>query len=113
MVAEGTFRLDLVVEQALFRVAQEALANVARHSQAGHVEVILSRPGDDVLLEVKDDGRGFAPASALGRGMGLRSMRERMAALGGELAVDSKPGEGTRILARCKAAPESQGGNGP
>ena len=113
MVAEGTFRLDLVVERALFRVAQEALANVARHSQAGHVEVILSRPGDDVLLEVKDDGRGFAPASALGRGMGLRSMRERMAALGGELAVDSKPGEGTRILARCKAAPESQGGNGP
>jgi NarL family two-component system sensor histidine kinase LiaS len=113
IVAEGTPGLALETEQALFRVAQEALANVAKHSQARHVEVTLSQLGDDVLLEVKDDGRGFAPASAMGRGMGLRSMRERMAALGGELVMDSQPGKGTRIVARRRIEPEPQGGDDP
>jgi NarL family two-component system sensor histidine kinase LiaS len=112
MISERSLGLDLEVEQALFRVAQEALANAAKHSQAGRVEVTLSYPGHDVVLQVKDDGRGFAPASAMGRGMGLRSMRERVEALGGELVVDSKPGEGTRIVARCQAEPEPQGGKG-
>jgi NarL family two-component system sensor histidine kinase LiaS len=111
MVSKGTCRLPFEAEQALFRVAQEALANVAKHSQAGHVEVTLSHPEDDVVLEVKDDGRGFSFSSAMGRGMGLRSMRERMEALRGGLMVDSKPGEGTRIIARCRTEPEPQGGD--
>jgi NarL family two-component system sensor histidine kinase LiaS len=112
-ILEGTRALPLEVEQALFRVAQEALANVAKHSRARQVEVTLSCPRDDVGLKVVDDGRGFAPSSAMGRGMGLRSMRERMEALGGELAVDSKPGEGTRILARCGIEPGPGGDKGP
>jgi NarL family two-component system sensor histidine kinase LiaS len=107
----GSDPLPLEVEQALFRVAQEALANVAKHSQAGHVDVILSHLEPFLVLEVKDDGRGFEPESAMGRGMGLLSMSERMAALGGELLVDSKPGAGTRLVARCKTEPEPQGGN--
>jgi NarL family two-component system sensor histidine kinase LiaS len=107
----GQRTLPLEVEQALFRVAQEALANVAKHSHAGRVQVSLSHPGDDVVLQVSDDGHGFAPSSAIGRGMGLHSMRERVAALGGELEVDSKPGEGTRLAVRCGIGPTPEGGD--
>ena len=111
-VLKGSPEPAVDVEQALFRVAQEALSNVAKHSQARQVEVTLSRLGDDLVLEVIDDGQGFAPASAMGVGMGLRSMRERMEALGGELEVHSKPGKGTRVLARCKTESGHQGGDG-
>ena len=111
-VLKGSPEPAVDVEQALFRVAQEALSNVAKHSQARQVEVTLSRLGDDLVLEVIDDGQGFSPASAMGLGMGLRSMRERMEALGGELEVHSKPGKGTRVLARCKTEPGHQGGDG-
>jgi NarL family two-component system sensor histidine kinase LiaS len=96
---EGTLPQDL--EQAYFRVAQEALANVAKHSEASRVEVTLSHSGDNVILEVRDDGQGFVLPAARGQGMGLRSMRERVEALGGDLRVDSAPGEGTRVTARC------------
>jgi len=110
VTVEGGRPVPLEVEQAFFRVAQEALANVARHSGARHVEVALSFPGDDVVLQVSDDGHGFVPASAAGRGMGLRSMRERIEALGGDLDVESAPGEGTRVTARCQIGPAPEGG---
>lgn len=88
------------VEQALFRLAQEALANVSKHAQAGQVEITLARTGSAITLDVADDGRGFDPAAAEGKGLGLRSMRERIEALGGELTVESVPGRGTRLVAR-------------
>lgn len=92
------------VELALFRVAQEALANVAKHSQARQVEVVLSHSESAVSLEVLDNGRGFISLASVQRGMGLRSMRERMEALGGELDVTSAPGRGTRVMARFEMA---------
>jgi signal transduction histidine kinase len=84
-------------EVALYRVAQEALANVAKHAQASRVGVTLSYLDDQVVLDVRDDGRG----SARGRdgGFGLTVMRERMDGVGGTLAVESEPGAGTAISA--------------
>jgi signal transduction histidine kinase len=89
------------VEGALFRLAQEALTNVSKHSGAKHAELTLACTGSAITLEVADDGRGFDPAAAKGQGLGLRSMRERIEALDGELTVESTPGSGTRLVARC------------
>jgi NarL family two-component system sensor histidine kinase LiaS len=94
-------------EDALVRVAQEALANVARHSQARAVEVELAWDDDSVSLSVCDDGVGFDPAIADGRGVGLASMRERVVALAGTLTIASAPGA-TRVTARLPLpAPEA------
>jgi len=88
--------LDQRVQAAAFRVAQEALHNALRHSGASEVSVTLTRTRTRVVLEVSDDGTGFDPELASG-GLGLASMRERAAAVGGELRVRSAPGAGTRI----------------
>lgn len=96
---QGERRLPLAVEQALWRVAQEALANAARHSGAQQVQVRLTWEGDAVRLTVADDGQGFDPAVVQGRGLGLSSMAERVQALGGRLTVHTAPGRGTRIEA--------------
>jgi signal transduction histidine kinase len=88
--------LDPRVEAAAFRVAQEALNNALRHSGASEVSVTLSRTRRRVVLEVADDGSGFDPALA-SSGLGLASMRERAAAVGGVLRVSSAPGAGTRV----------------
>lgn len=85
-------------DDALLRVCQESLSNVARHARAGRVDVLLDYSPDAVSLTVIDDGAGFDPA--VGRGHGLPGMRQRMAAAGGELDVDSRPGEGTVLRAR-------------
>lgn len=87
-------------EYALLRVAQEALANISRHSRAGSVTVRLSRR-DTVTLTVRDDGTGFDPEPARA-GFGLRSMRERVELLGGEFTIASAPGRGTEVTARAK-----------
>src|ERR687896_1682817 len=92
----GERRAPLEVEQALFRVAQEALANVARHSGAGHAEVDLIYAADTVTLRVADDGRGFDPSRNPGGGFGLQSMHERLVRLGGHVNVESSPGKGKR-----------------
>jgi two-component system, NarL family, sensor histidine kinase LiaS len=97
----GERRVPLEVEQALFRVAQEALANVARHSGAGHAEVDLIYTADTVTLRVADDGRGFDPSRNPGGGFGLQSMRERLVKLGGHVNVESAPGKGTRVEVFC------------
>jgi NarL family two-component system sensor histidine kinase LiaS len=96
----GEREAPLEVEQALFRVAQEALANVARHSGAASVEVDLVYDARSVRLRVADDGRGFDP-EAPGEGFGLQSMRERLASLGGRVSVESAPGKGTRVESVC------------
>jgi NarL family two-component system sensor histidine kinase LiaS len=100
--------LGLVAEQELFRVAQEALANVARHSGAAAVELAVQISGETVLLSVADDGHGFDPAAQAngGQGLGMAGMRERVAALGGELLVYSSI-EGTRVEARVPVASSS------
>jgi NarL family two-component system sensor histidine kinase LiaS len=97
----GEREAPLHVEQALFRVAQEALANVARHSGAKKAEVDLTYTTDTLTLEVSDDGRGFDPAGDPGEGFGLQSMQERLARLGGRVDVESAPGKGTRIICVC------------
>lgn len=88
------------VEQDLFRIAQEALANVARHSAAQHVDLRLVWRTASVMLTIRDDGRGFDPAH-VAPGVGLRSMRERAVAVNGTLSIESTPGGGTCISVRC------------
>lgn len=89
------------VESTLFRIAQEALSNIARHSQADQVEVHLECNQKEVRLMVKDDGRGFDLKSVHDKGSGLNNMRERIEVLGGDFQVESAPGKGTRLVARC------------
>ena len=93
--------LPLTVEEALFRVAQEALANVARHSKATLVQMILTTTGDTVTLSISDNGQGFDTTPQGHLGVGLLSMQERMKALGGDVQVESTPGKGTRVVAYC------------
>jgi signal transduction histidine kinase len=88
--------LGAVVDAALYRVAQEALHNALRHAEASRVDVTLSRKGRKVMLEVADDGRGFA-TGAPSAGLGLASMRERAAAAGGSLTIRSAAGTGTLV----------------
>ena len=93
-------KIDENVSLALFRVAQEALRNASKYSRASSVTAELQCDQDVLLLRVADDGAGFDPASVNGDGLGLISMRERMRLIGGELAVQSKPGGGTQVEAR-------------
>ncbi len=88
-------KLPASVETALYRVAQEALTNVAAHAEAGKVRLAL-RLGPVLALSVEDDGRGFDPAAAHS-GLGLLGIRERLAMLGGRLELVSALGEGTRL----------------
>jgi signal transduction histidine kinase len=83
----------------LYRVLQESLWNVARHSGAGEATVVLRRQGPWLRLEVVDQGRGFDLASLAAGGLGLLSMRERVRLMGGELDIESGPETGTRIVA--------------
>ena len=89
----------LEVRKTLYRVAQESLANVARHSGAARVELSLVYDGGWVTLCVQDDGCGFDPCADY-PGMGLESMSERCTALGGSLTINSLPGEGANICSR-------------
>jgi signal transduction histidine kinase len=90
------------VEVTLLRVAQEALANVAKHARASRAGVTLSYMEDVVSLDVRDDGVGFAPAPA-GRGFGLIAMRQRVSRLAGQLEIESEPGAGTAVSASLPA----------
>ena len=96
-------RLPPDVETTFYRIAQEALTNVAKHSRAASVEVILERRPDHVLLVVEDDGVGFETdtADTTGpRGFGLLGMQERAALVGATLAIESSAGRGTTVLLR-------------
>ncbi|HEU4784788.1 MAG TPA: sensor histidine kinase, partial [Ktedonobacterales bacterium] len=99
MVPE-TLTMAPEVEQQVFRVAQEALANIAKHSGASRVEVYATDEQRVLALRIRDNGHGFDVARAHGRGLGLSSMRERMAELGGTLTIASAAG-GTSIEARA------------
>jgi PAS domain S-box-containing protein len=102
--ALGNDRLPPEVETALFRVAQEALTNVHKHAPSARVKITLRRLNDAVRLQVRDWGPGFNPEKITdgggpGERLGLSSMRERVALLGGHLEVHSRPGEGTEVVA--------------
>ncbi|UQY32721.1 PAS domain S-box protein [Pseudomonas fulva] len=84
----------------LFRILQESLTNVMRHAQAHTVTVRLELLGDSLRLSISDDGRGFDPAAIRADSFGLVGMRERVLMLGGQLSLDSRPGEGTLLRVR-------------
>jgi two-component system sensor histidine kinase UhpB len=95
------FRLPSEFETVLFRIAQEALTNVARHARAAEASVLLSFEPARVHLTISDNGRGFDPAEMIQRdqlaGWGLIGIQERALLLGGQCEIDSTPGGGTRI----------------
>lgn len=95
---QGERATPVDVEETLYRVVQEALANVARHSDAGQAEIQLVWEEDHLRVTVRDSGYGFNVPAAAGKGLGLASMRERVEALGGELQISSSPGN-TRVEA--------------
>ncbi|MEU3031440.1 sensor histidine kinase [Streptomyces incarnatus] len=92
------------VSATLLRIAQEALSNAARHARARRLGVTLTYLGDEVILDIRDDGTGFDPAAVPARthagGFGLAGMRARAERIAGSLAVESEPGHGTAVSAR-------------
>jgi signal transduction histidine kinase len=97
--ADGAPRLDPDAESEVFRVAQEALHNAVRHADARRIDVRLTNGDGRLVLEVSDDGAGFdaADPGLRSRRLGLTSMEERAAALGGVLRIESNVGGGTRV----------------
>jgi signal transduction histidine kinase len=89
--------LALSIKENLYRVAREALHNIVKHASASRVIVRMQRSGSGLLLEVADDGVGFDTAQAFPGHLGLHSMQERIRQLGGRLALESAPGQGTRL----------------
>jgi signal transduction histidine kinase len=105
-------RLPPQSETAVFRAVQEVLANVARHAGATSVLMQMARQGDEAVIEIEDDGRGFDPSSVAelapsGRGLGLLGIRERMELLGGSALVESTPGHGTRVVLKVPISMET------
>jgi signal transduction histidine kinase len=99
-------RLDPRLELVCFRIVQEALTNIVRHSKAQAVAVEMDVSSGWLSLRIHDDGSGFSPENeeghlcAKGGGIGLLGMRERAASVGGSLRIDSEPGQGCRITAQ-------------
>jgi two-component system sensor histidine kinase DegS len=100
-VSGSSRQLDGLIDTAMFRVAQEALANVARHAHTGHADLDLQYEPDRVTLGIRDEGCGFDPAADFfpPRGWGLAGMRERVEGLGGHLELRSAPSLGTTVEA--------------
>lgn len=101
-------RLPPAVEPVAYRVVQEALTNIARHAGVAAATVSVRASPAQLLVQVQDSGRGFAPAAALasGRSSGLAGMRERVALLGGTLSIESEPGAGTWLTAELPLGQE-------
>lgn len=98
-------RLSSETELALFRIAQEAVSNVVKHSEANNVTVSLECNANECVLHVEDDGKGFnvneiTGIDEKGRGAGLFSMKERVTIAGGECAIESQPGRGTKVIVK-------------
>ncbi len=89
--------LPEAIEHTAYRVAQEALENVARHAGAGRLAVSLKAVGTGLALTIRDDGQGFDPAAVAPERFGLLGMRERCAAIGASLSIESGPGAGTIV----------------
>ena len=104
--AEALPRLDERVELAAFRIVQEAVNNALKHGGADELHVGITRAANTLGIRVRDNGRGFAPTAepAWPGGIGLAAMRERVSLLGGRFELDSRPGEGTTIVASLPVA---------
>jgi signal transduction histidine kinase len=90
-------RLASPLETAVFRIVQEGLANVQRHSNSPRVRVAMVQQGDRIRVEVEDWGIGFDPEKVQPNCFGLEGIRQRARLLGGSATIDSAPGKGTRI----------------
>ncbi len=106
-------RLPAETELVLFRVAQEAIHNIARHSGASRVEVTLRRESESTIMIVHDNGRGFDPTAVVpdpdsGRGLGLAGMQERASLVGGHVRILSAPAMGTTVEVRIPLTPVGQ-----
>ena len=99
-------RLPAILENAIYRIAQEALANACKHSQSDRVQVSLVQENDTVRIEVQDWGIGFDPRTDATDRFGLESIRERVRLLGGQVALESQPGRGTRVNVALPLMPE-------
>lgn len=97
----GERMVPIEIEQTLYRITQEALANIERHSSAQHVDLQLSYSQQAIQLTIKDDGQGFDTESAK-RGFGLSTMQQRITEINGQLDILSKPTEGTAVSAEVK-----------
>jgi signal transduction histidine kinase len=98
---EASIDLDEDQTVAIFRIVQESLTNVTRHAKASRVDITLSQNADDVIVEVRDDGKGFDSADAARKkSFGLLGMRERAAVLGGDIDITSVPRQGTVVSVR-------------
>ena len=106
LVVEGSLDISLEEKQAIYRIMQEALANVARHSGAENVAVTLKYLENGVEFSIRDDGTGFDSAQEHD-GMGLDSMRERAEALGGYISIESTAGQGTLIQVSLPIEPQA------
>jgi signal transduction histidine kinase len=100
--------LPLETKEELYRIAQEALHNIVKHARASQVRLRLATGGEDIELEVSDNGIGFDPAAPYPGHLGLRSMRERAIRLQGSLDIDGAPDQGTRIRVRIPAPQATQ-----
>jgi signal transduction histidine kinase len=98
---EGDWAITPQVELQLLRIVQEAIANVHRHANASLVKVRLKKEGDDLALEIEDDGRGFDPDQVREDQIGLRIMRERAESIGWSFSLDTHQYKGTRITIRA------------
>ncbi len=97
VTSELSERLPLEIEEVLYRIAQEALHNVVKHAAARQVEVALDRRGPDVVLRIRDDGKGFDQAAVPDGHLGLTGMRSRAEKIAASYAVTSRAGQGTTI----------------
>jgi signal transduction histidine kinase len=101
----GGERLNDQMETSLYRIAQEALTNVARHSQATAVELSFAKRTQDVVMEIRDNGKGIdLAAQRKGTGLGLAGMQTRARGCGGTVRIDSTPHKGLRVEVTCPIA---------
>jgi two-component system, chemotaxis family, CheB/CheR fusion protein len=110
----GKSRLPIEIETALYRIAQEALNNVAKHADASGVNLLLERRKESISLIIEDDGKGFDEEKLYGDGgrqLGIGGMRERALLLGGTIEIESQPGKGATVIVHIPAPPASPQAN--